>query len=590
MKSHFALAVLSACALAILVVLFIASRDAETVARTEALIREGWRADKIVEDGFHAEWIFRAPMEIALGFAAVLPLFLFFRRRSSSEGEAATTSFLAVALLVGTLLRLDLWWNKSFWGDCYALKAGLRSHSFLELLFSPLGFGQSAPVGFSLMERIMGELSGWSDHVLTVPLLAAGLAILFLFPGVSRRLGASRPATAAATILLAVSPPLVHYSGEFKQYGFDALFAMLSVLAAMELSEGRRPRSLLGAVLLLGPLFSHTQFFLLPVLVPMLLWATFRPGGAWRRPDGRAWRDLAVFAGGCTILTLLSFLHTTRFMPGMMFDFWARAFPPTDNLLDWASWWGVAALRFFRNPLRLLPVPADVSRWNAVLFLPVPALLLAGLWPRTRRQVWFLLLGIGGAVALVLASSLKKWPVLTGTSFFLESRHLLFLFPFAFLALAVALSRLSNRTPAPVFALLAVALPVATHQMATDRIFSWSMPDAVRELKRRAVDGSPILMGGHHAAVCVAYEPVWKMENDDRITVFENDRRDVFAARLDELALAPGDGFWLLYAQRGREGALLPDICREHLPGFHADFVRRTPAGVLQHFPAPPRP
>ena len=277
-------------------------------------------------------------------------------------------------------------------------------------------------------------------------------------------------------------------------------------------------------------------------------------------------------------------------MPDLMFDFWARAFPPSDGVGNWLSWWGVAGLGFFRNPLQLLPVPDGITRWNAVLFLPLPALLFVGLRPRTRRQAGLLLLGTGGLAALVLASSLKKWPVLTGTSFFLESRHLLFLFPFAFLWLALALSRLSKRTRIPIFVFLAVALPVAMHQMARDRIFSWSMPDGVRELKRRAVDDVPILMGGHHAAVCLAYEPAWRIENDDRITVFENNRRDVFATRLDELARAPGDGFWLLYAQRGREGALLPEICREHLQGFHADFVRRTPAGVLQHFPAPPRP
>ena len=295
MKPRSALAVLSLFAFAALVVLFVASSDAETVSRAEAWVTRDWRADKIVENGFHAGWLFRAPMEIAVGFAAVLPFFLFFRRRSSSEGEAATTAFLAVAFLVGTLLRFDLWWTKSFWGDVYALKAGLRSHSFHDLLFGPLGFGQSAPVGFSLMERAVGRLSGWSDHVLAMPLLAAGLATLFLFPLAARRLGASRPATSAATILFAVSPPLVHYSGECKQYGLDVLFAMLSVLAAMELAEGRRPRLPLGAVLLLGPLFSHTQFSCFPCWARCFSWrrcGATDPGGAPTAGPGATWPSL----------------------------------------------------------------------------------------------------------------------------------------------------------------------------------------------------------------------------------------------------------------------------------------------------------
>ncbi len=57
------------------------------------------------------------------------------------------------------------------------------------------------------------------------------------------------------------------------------------------------------------------------------------------------------------------------------------------------------------------------------------------------------------------------------------------------------------------------------------------------------------------------------------------------AERLDGFAENPPDGgFWILWAERFREKEVAT-VCKDHLPGWHADFVRRSPAGVLQHFP-----
>ena len=119
-----------------------------------------------------------------------------------------------------------------------------------------------------------------------------------------------------------------------------------------------------------------------------------------------------------------------------------------------------------------------------------------------------------------------------------------------------------------------------------DRKHSFSWPDAVDELVRRSDDASPIMLGTGHAFVAWAYRPEWTGANQDRICTLDLDDPAPFAARLDQLAASPPpEGFWILWSDRPREGKMVPELCRDHLAGLHADFVKKTRAGNLQHFP-----
>jgi hypothetical protein len=559
-------------------------RDSAFSARLLAWNNGGW-PDAVFDGTYPAARSFRALLGTFFSLALLWPLSRLLSRKGMPPVRAAETALLLGALLLGTLLRSDLWWTKSFWIDSYSLKAGLRTLSFPELFSEPLGFGQSAPVGFCFFEKCIGGWSGWNDRALTFPLFLAGLAVLVLLPLAVARAGAPRLAAPAA-LLAAVSPQLVYYSAEFKQYGFDALFAVLALLAALELGAGRRPRPLLAAVFLAGPFLSHTQFFLLPGLGLVLFLSVLRSGGAWHRPSRSGWADLLLFGGLGGIVVLASHAHTAATMPGIMDTFWAPAFPPRGSVPAFLAWWGERALLFFRDPFAVLPVPSAVSPLRVALFLPVPALLLAGMASRNRPVAAVSLLSVSALALLVFASSLGKWPVRTGTDSVIESRHLLFLLPFAFFFLALGLDRLRARCFPLALALVVAAVPVEFSRLLTDRIYSWSMPDAVAELARRAGGSEPILLGGYHHAVACAYAQDWFSLNESRIEVLRADDPSAFAARLDELA--PGTAFWTLWAPRGKEGRILPGIFANHLPGRHADFSEKTPAGILQHFPAPP--
>lgn len=532
---------------------------------------------------------FRILFEIVLPFAFLGPLFLAFRRRGASHRAAADGAFLSCALLVGAILRVHLWATKSFWLDTYALKAALRNHTFREILSEPLGFDQSAPLGFCLLGKAVGELAGWSDHALSFPLLLVGLAVLGLVPLAVSRAGAPR-LRAPAALLVALSPHLVYYSAEFKQYGLDALFAALSLLAAVELAAGRRPRAILGAVFVAGPLFSHTQFFLLPGLGLVLFLATFRSGGTWRRPPRP---DLELFAA-CGALgaaaTAVSFAHTMSTMPDMMFDFWSFAFPPRNSAGAWLSWWTEKSLMFFREPFAVLPVPDAFSWFRLPLFLPVPAILLCGCFvPRRSRPCAFVV--ASSLVLLVFASTLRKWPVATGSDFVIVARHLLFLLPAAFFFLACGLegvARFSSKTAVAI--VLAGTICVSARLLHQDDLrYSFSWPEAIGELAARSVDGAPILLGDYHSYAAWAYEPEWVETNRHRIFFIKKEIPELLAEKLDELSRdPPPDGFWILWADRGVEGKMVPAVIRESLKGFRVDFVRKSPAGNLRHYSGRP--
>ena len=277
-------------------------------------------------------------------------------------------------------------------------------------------------------------------------------------------------------------------------------------------------------------------------------------------------------------------------MPDMMFDFWASAFPPRNSAGEWLSWWTEKSLMFFRDPFRILPVPDAISWSRLPLFLPVPAILLWGCFvPRKSRSCAFV--AASSLVLLVLASTLGKWPVLTGSDSVIVSRHLLFLLPIAFFLLACGLEGVARiSAKAAVVFFLSGTVCISARLLRQDgRQYSFTWPDSVRELVRRADGGAPVLLGDYHAYAAWAYEPAWMEANRHRIFLIQQRKPELLAEKLDELSRNPSpDGFWILWSNRGAEGMMVPAVCGEHLKGFRADFSRKSTAGNLQHFPGHP--
>ena len=140
------------------------------------------------------------------------------------------------AIAVGAGLRLYFYLlNRSLWFDEALLALNLSGRSFAELL-QPLDYNQSAPLGFLLLQKTLISLLGNRDYWLRLIPLLAGLSSLPLFYLTARRF--LRPAAVQVVLwLFALSPPLIYYSSECKQYSSDVLIALLLIWLAAPISS-----------------------------------------------------------------------------------------------------------------------------------------------------------------------------------------------------------------------------------------------------------------------------------------------------------------------------------------------------------------
>jgi len=139
--------------------------------------------------------------------------------------------------LVALGVALRLWQylaDTSMWFDELSIARNITERSLPQLLTQPLGFQQTAPLGFLAMVDLSSTLLGPSDMSLRLFPFLCGLASVFVFLRVAKRTldGSAVP---IAVALFAISPPLIRYSTELKQYGCDVLVVLVLTLVALNL-------------------------------------------------------------------------------------------------------------------------------------------------------------------------------------------------------------------------------------------------------------------------------------------------------------------------------------------------------------------
>ena len=142
--------------------------------------------------------------------------------------------------------------GRSLWNDEAQLALNIWGRDALALL-APLDFGQSAPYGFLLLERLAVLGFGPGELALRGVSLLAGLVALPVFARVALSL-LSRRGAQVAVVLFATSEPLIFYASELKPYALDVavsigLLALFSRLDVGSLGRGRAWRlAIAGAV------------------------------------------------------------------------------------------------------------------------------------------------------------------------------------------------------------------------------------------------------------------------------------------------------------------------------------------------------
>ncbi len=348
--------------------------------------------------------------------------------RTAREHPEAILIGLGVALRVVTYL-----WNRAMWLDELSLRGNIVDKPVLDF-FEPLWNDQLAPLGFLVAERVIATFVSTRNYALRLIPLAAGIASIFLFAQLARRVLPRRPALVALA-LFALSDDLIYYSSELKPYMIDLAIGLAITLGTVRALGGEPTTRLLtwmAVLLAIAPWFSFASAFVvvgcgLVLVVDAALARRGRIATLWLIV-GFAW--LADFAIAYRASQALLSLYTT------MYRFWDFAFlrigvpMTTEDLSKTAN----LLLEVFVNPLNLL-CPDGVQLG---VILPL-GLFLLGIPALTRRswRVWVLL---SGPIAMAMAASAaRRYPF--------HGRLILELTPAFFLTIAAGTEAVARRFP-----------------------------------------------------------------------------------------------------------------------------------------------
>jgi uncharacterized membrane protein len=391
-------------------------------------------------------------------------------------------------VLLGVALRLRQYvYNRSLWFDEATLALNVIHRDVWTLLSEPLKHVQTAPPGFLVAARSIAVTLGPFDCALRLIPLIAGVAVVLLGVLLARRELTSTVARLTFVGLVALSPVLIFYSSEFKQYSSDVLaaIALLTVFSYRSSPHGTWLLAGTGFVALVCSL--PAVFVAAPVGV-FLLYEAVKA----RRYDQVALVGLAWLAG---VALHGAYVLQAGVHHDLMMGFWRKfgGFPPyplksVSDLL----WYPEAFLRFaymaFKTPHFAGPHSDEALSSPAGFGLAIASAASLALAFSRRRPM-----GLVAAAAILLtlvASGFEIYPFST--------RLVLFLVPLAFLVIAAAIDAIDFKLgwlPASLCALplflvmLPVNLAVLAHPetpLATD------FKKALRIVVRKSIGGDAL--------------------------------------------------------------------------------------------------
>lgn len=340
---------------------------------------------------------------------------------------------------IGWLLRgRQYLFNRSLWLDEAYLAVNFMDRDLGQLLFEPLSNGQAAPLGFLALTKLLTTVLGVEDWVLRLQPLVSGMLTLLAAWGLARRTLPHRAAQATFLSLLALSPVLVYYSSEFKQYQNDvlAIVGLLWLAARFDLQRWQRDAPVLAVAGALAIWLSHPSLFVLAG-VGLVLWIE-----AIRQRQRAAW--LAVSGAG--LLWVLAFaVHHTLVMKTLagnqhLLEFWHFAYAPLPPVspTEW-RWYLDSALALVYLAMRHVGMAHHgmLTAWFDGLNLGLLALCAVGSLTLAWRAPRIAAIGLAVLLATLAASALHLYPF--------RSRPTIFLVPLVHLGLAALVQAVLDR-------------------------------------------------------------------------------------------------------------------------------------------------
>ena len=404
---------------------------------------------------------------------------------------------LGAVLLLGLALRLaEFLSRRPLWIDEAFVTLNVGGRTFFGLL-SPLDYLQTAPVPFLWATKTATLIGGMNEFTLRLVPLLCGVALLLVIWRFARRL--DRRIALLATLLAALSPLLLRYSNEVKQYGPDALVTMM--VACLVLSVLDQPASRAawrrlawgGAAALL--LSQPSAFVLAGAGVGLVVDRSVRRTPGWA---GRLAGVIILWLGVFGLLYFMSY-RAEAALPYMRV-FWGGTYPtPSAPDLSFRGWRAVWVM--LMSPLAHEPSALPIR-------LIVPAFLL-GLFALRLRSRLSVAIFIGATYGATLGAAIGgRYPVSERTDAFLA--------PFLCLVYAAGAVLLCDRAPrgARWGAYAAVSFVLALWSawsvwasISAPRPF-WNTRRLVQEIRTRP-DGAPVYVYALGFPAWVVYTTDW---------------------------------------------------------------------------------
>lgn len=351
---------------------------------------------------------------------------------------ASVFNLLLIApLLLGFVLRLRGFLSgRSLWLDEASLALGFVDAQLAELLLNPLPNFQSAPPGFIAMSFLLISVFGLSEFSVRILPLVASLASVVIVYLVSKKYLKNFIALAFLIGVFSLSPVLVYYASEFKQYSFDVLAVSFFVLT---LNTNLNTLSKFQRALFIGfiSLLVFSSLIAVPVFGIWLL-SRFVISHGWKIKALVGFireNSLVIFIPAVFIALHAVHIVINRKVDGMV-QYWTNAggLPPEDGVIGLFSWLPLRIANVLAEAFVSQQISLPRDELDPVIsWLPILLLVIAGLVLRKSSESLF---GLSLIAMAVVLSMLYIYP--------LGGRLSLFLIPITLLLAAKGIDALIN--------------------------------------------------------------------------------------------------------------------------------------------------
>lgn len=439
---------------------------------------------------------------------------------------------IVITVTIGYLLAIFQYaFNRSLWLDEAKLALNIIDKSYLELM-QPLHSVQVAPILYLWITKFFTILFGNTEYGLRLfPLLCFFVSVILMVK-VARQLTSNRVIVWFVTALFCVSPNLIFYASEVKQYGVDVMVVLLLYYLFIRPYKDNKSKvitlSVVGAlciflsnisIIILFTIGLYVLFYKRKGLKPMLI-----PGGVW----------LIAFG---VYYSLFVYNHPST--EGMQ-AYWAEAFMPVNPFsLEFWQWAFSTAQSVFSYVLG--------GTSYVFIYGTIGGVFIMGLFYLIKDRAYRMLFFIGVPVVTHLVlSALKLYPFST--------RLLIYQVPLYVLVLGYGLGRLYSDgvkryrkelvavvTVFPVFLYVIILASKLPYQKEHARPLYQFVLENIGDS-----DSVYIYSGNNNA-----YEYYSKIgiSNFERPVILGEDNREDFSLHNQQLATLKGR-VWLIFSHR----------------------------------------